>query len=45
MKRLPCPYLNGEVENLEILFFSKRLENGEAFRLPIFAEFHLSESV
>ena len=34
---------SGEVENLEILFFSKRLENGEAFRLPIFAEFHLSE--
>ena len=36
---------SGEVENLEILFFSKRLEKGEAFRLPISAEFHLSEGV
>ena len=36
---------SGEVENLEILFFSKRLEKGEAFRLPIAAEFHLSAGV
>ena len=26
---------SGEVENLEILFFSKRLENEKSFHLPI----------
>jgi len=31
-----------EVENLEVLFFSQRLADGETLRLPIFAEFHLA---
>ena len=35
---------SGEVENLEILFFSKRAASGDALRLPIFAEFHLPAS-
>jgi hypothetical protein len=32
---------SGEVENLEMLFFSKRLAHGETLQLPILAEFHL----
>ena len=28
-----------EIENLEILFFSKRMASGEALRLPVFAQF------
>ncbi len=36
---------SGEIENLEILFFSKRVASGETLRLPVFAEFHLPERV
>jgi Protein of unknown function (DUF2283) len=36
---------SGEIENLEILFFSSRVASGEALRLPILAEFHLPERV
>ena len=32
---------SGEIENLEILFFSTRVSSGEPLRLPVFAEFHL----
>ena len=35
----------GEVENLEVLFFSTRLTSGEALELPILAEFHLTAGV
>jgi hypothetical protein len=31
----------GEVENLEVLFFSTRLLRSELFELPVSAEFHL----
>lgn len=34
----------GSVENLEILFFSKRLSSGESWQLPILADFHLLET-
>jgi len=30
----------GEIENLEVLFFSTRLERGEAFELPVDADLH-----
>ncbi|MBI3450058.1 MAG: DUF2283 domain-containing protein [Acidobacteria bacterium] len=30
-----------DVENLEILFFSRRIANGETLRLPVLADFHL----
>ena len=33
---------SGEVENLEILFFSKRLENSTLLTLPIVAGFKLA---
>jgi len=33
---------SGEVENLEILFFSKRLENSTLLNLPILAGFKLA---
>ncbi len=33
----------GEIENLEILFFSARVSSGEGLKLPIVAEFHLPE--
>jgi len=36
---------SGEIENLEILFFSARAASGEALRLPILAEFHLPKRV
>jgi len=32
---------NGEVENLEVLFFSTRLMRREMFRLPVTAELRL----
>ena len=32
----------GEVENLEVLFFSTRLLRGSLFELPVRAELHLS---
>jgi uncharacterized protein YuzE len=32
----------GEVENLEVLFFSTRLLRGDLFELPIAAELHLT---
>ena len=35
---------SGEIENLEILFFSARLSSGEIMRLPVFAEFRLSRA-
>lgn len=35
----------GEIENLEVLFFSQRVASGETLRLPIFAEFHRSERI
>ena len=34
-----------DVENLEVLFFSKRLASGEVLRLPILAEFHLPAEI
>lgn len=34
---------SGEIENLEILFSSKRAADGGVLRLPISAEFHLPE--
>ncbi len=36
---------SGEIENLEILFFSSRVASGEALQLPVLAEFHLPERV
>jgi uncharacterized protein YuzE len=33
----------GEVENLEILFFSKRLEDTDSFELPLSADLRLSK--
>lgn len=33
----------GEIENLEILFFSARVASGEGLKLPIIAEFRLPE--
>ena len=35
----------GDVENLEVLFFSTRLASGEIMELPILAEFHLAAEV
>ena len=32
----------GEVENLEVLFFSTRLLRNEAFELPLTAELHIA---
>ena len=32
---------NGNIENLEILFFSKRLQTQNIFELPIFAQLQL----
>ncbi len=34
----------GEIENLEVLFFSTRLLREELFQLPIAAHFQLSET-
>ena len=34
--------VTGEVENLEMLFFSARLEQGQPFELPIAADLRLS---
>jgi uncharacterized protein YuzE len=31
----------GDVENVEVLFFSARLSRGESFELPVAAELHL----
>jgi len=36
---------SGEIENLEVLFFSKRTASGEVLKLPIFAEFRLARRV
>ena len=36
---------SGEVENLEILFFSMRVSSSEVLQLPVFAEFRLPERV
>lgn len=36
---------SGEIENLEVLFFSTRLANGEVLHLPILAEFRLPAGV
>lgn len=33
----------GEVENLEVLFFSSRLLRTEVFKLPVIAELHLAK--
>jgi hypothetical protein len=33
----------GEVENLEILFFTARAKNGERLSIPVLADFHLSQ--
>ena len=35
------PY-SGEIENIELLFFSTRLANGEILHLPILADFRLA---
>jgi len=32
---------SGEIENLEVLFFSSRLKNGDGLHLPILAKFYL----
>ncbi|HEV8679945.1 MAG TPA: DUF2283 domain-containing protein [Stellaceae bacterium] len=32
----------GEVENMEVLFFSTRLLRGELFEIPVEAELHLA---
>ncbi len=34
--------VTGEIENLEVLFFSTRLLRGELFEVPIVAELHLA---
>ena len=34
----------GEIENLEILFFSTRISSSEGLKLPIIAELRLPES-
>lgn len=34
--------LTGEIENLEVLFFSARLEHGKSFELPIDADLRRS---
>ena len=36
---------SGEIENLEILFFTARVLGGEKLHLPVFAEFRLPEKV
>ena len=36
---------SGEVENLEILFFSARMKSGEGLHIPVVAEFHLVQTV
>ena len=36
---------SGEIENLEILFFTARVLGGEKLQLPVSAEFHLPEKV
>jgi len=36
---------SGEIENLEILFFSARAARGEVLELPVFADFRLPERV
>ena len=36
---------SGEVENLEILFFSTRVKSGAGLRLPVLADFHLPRAV
>jgi hypothetical protein len=33
--------INGNIENLEILFFSRRLQTQNIFELPIFAQLQL----
>jgi len=35
----------GEIENLEILFFTARMSKGEVLQLPVLADFHLAERV
>ncbi len=35
---------SGDVENLEILFFSERTKQGDTLNLPIDADFHLQAS-
>jgi uncharacterized protein YuzE len=35
----------GEVENLEVLFFSTRLLRGDLFELPLTGELHISPQV
>lgn len=34
----------GEVENLEVLFFSTRLLRGDMFEIPIRADMHVTEA-
>ncbi len=34
-----------EVENLEILFFTERVKNGQGMSLPVLADFTLPQSV
>ena len=36
---------SGEVENLEILFFTARAKGGEGLNIPVLADFHLPEAV
>jgi uncharacterized protein YuzE len=36
---------SGEIENLEILFFTARVLGGEKLQLPVSAEFRLPEKV
>ena len=34
----------GEIENMEVLFFSTRLLRGELFEIPVEAELHLART-
>ena len=34
----------GEIENLEVLFFSSRAQNGTPFELPVLADFHATQT-
>jgi hypothetical protein len=35
---------SGDVENLEILFFTARVKSGEVLKIPILAQFHLLQT-
>ena len=35
----------GDVENLEILFFTQRVKSGEVLHIPVLADFQLGQTV